>query len=53
MGPCKAIMVLLEEFDESSAELRTKASSYLDFVIRIVRVDAYVIELVDAQLVGV
>ena len=51
MGPSEAIVVLLEEFDECEPELGAKACSNLDFVVWIVRMDAYVVKFIYAWLV--
>ena len=46
MGPSKAILVLLEELDECEPELCTEVCPDLDFVVRIVGIDADVIEFI-------
>ena len=51
VGPSKAIMVLLEELDECEPELCTEACPNLDFVVRIVGMDANVVEFIYARLV--
>ena len=51
VGPSKAIVVLLEELDECEPELCAEACPNLDFVVRIVGMDANVIEFVYARLV--
>ena len=51
MGPSKAIVVLSEECDECKPELCTKACPNLDFVVRIVGMDADVIEFIYARFV--
>ena len=50
VGPNKTIVVLREEFDECESELGTEACPNLDFVVRIVGMDADVIEFVYARL---
>ena len=49
--PSKAIVVLLEELDECKAEFRVEACSNLDFVIKIIGMDANVVEFVYARLI--
>ena len=44
-------MVLREELDEREPELCTEACPNLDFVVRIVGMDADVVEFIYAQLV--
>ena len=51
VGPSKVIVVLLEELDECELELEAEACSNLDFVIRIVGMDADVVEFVYARLI--
>ena len=49
--PGKAIVVLHEELDECEPELCAESCPNLDFVVRIVRVDADVVEFIYARLV--
>ena len=51
VGPSKAIVVLREELDECEPELYTEACPNLDFVVRIVGMDANIIEFIYAQLI--
>ena len=51
VGPSKAIVVPLEELDECESELEAEASPNLDFVVRIVGMDADVIEFIYAWLI--
>ena len=51
MGPSKAIVVLFEELDECEPELCAESCPDLDFVVRIVGVDADVVEFIYARLV--
>ena len=44
--PSEAIVVLSEEFNECEPELYTEACPNLDFVVRIVRVDADIVEFI-------
>ena len=48
VGPCKAIMVLREEFDECETELCTEECLDLDFVVQIVGMNADVVKFVYA-----
>ena len=48
VGPSKAIVVLHEEFDECETEFCTEACPNLDFVVRIVGMDADVVEFIYA-----
>jgi len=50
VGPSKATVVLCEEFDECKLELCTEVCLDLDFVVRIVTMDADVVELIYARL---
>ena len=51
MGPSKAIVVLLEEFDECEPKLCAEACPNLDFVVWIVGMDADVVEFVYSLLI--
>ena len=51
VGPSKAIVVLCEEFDECEPELCTEACLDLDFLVRIVGMDADVVEFIYTRLV--
>ena len=51
VGPRKAIVVLREELNEYEPELCAESCPDLDFVVRIVGVDADVIEFIYARLV--
>ncbi len=51
VGPSEAIVVLLEELDEREPKLCAEAGPNLDFVVRIVGVDADVVEFIYARLV--
>ena len=51
MGPSEAIVVLLEELDECQTEFQMEACSNLDFVIRVVRMDADFVEFIYPRLV--
>ena len=47
----EAIVVLLEELDECKAEFRAEACSNLDLVVRVVGMDADIIEFIYARLI--
>ena len=51
MGPSEAIVVLREEFDECEPELCTEVCPNLDFVVRIVGMDADIVEFIYARFV--
>ena len=51
VGPSKEIVVLSKECDECEPELCTEACSNLDFVVRIVGMDADIVEFVYARLI--
>ena len=51
VGPSEAIVVLLEELDECQTEFRVEACSNLDFVVRVVRMDADFVEFVYPRLI--
>ena len=51
VGPSKAIVVLREEFNECKPEFCTEVCPDLDFVVRIVGMDADVVEFIYARLV--
>ena len=51
MGPSKEIVVPREEFDECEPKLCTEACPDLDFVVRIIGMDADVVEFIYALLI--
>ena len=48
VGPSKAIVVLLEELDECKAEFGVEVRSNLDLVVRVIGMNADIIEFVYA-----
>ena len=51
MGLSKSIVVLLEELDECKLELCLEACCNLDLVVRIIGMDADIVEFVYARLI--
>ena len=51
MRPSEAIVVLLEELDECKAEFGAEAHSNLDLVVRVIGMNADIIEFVYARLI--
>ena len=51
VGPSKAIVVLLEELNERKSELCDEACPNLDFVVRIIGMDADIVKFIYARLV--
>ena len=51
VGPIKAIVVLLEELDECEAEFGAEVHPYLDFVVRVIKMNTYIIEFIYARMI--
>ena len=53
VGPSKAVVMLLEKLNECKAEVGSKTCANLDLVIQKVWVDADIIQLIYARLIGI
>ena len=51
IGPSRAIVVLLEELDECEVEFGAEALSNLDLVVRVIGMNADIVEFISARLI--